>query len=105
MTNTLTWLGHAALQLQIGDNSILVDPFLNGNPQAAVTPAEVQAEYILVTHGHGDHVGDTIAIAKRTGATVISNAEISSWLGKQGVKTHGQHLGGGFAIIPLAISK
>lgn len=56
----------------------------------------VQADYILVTHGHGDHVGDTIAIAKRTGATVISNAEICGWLGKQGVKTHGQHLGGGF---------
>lgn len=54
MTNTLTWLGHAALQLKVGDISILVDPFLNGNPQAVVKPAEVQAEYILVTHGHGD---------------------------------------------------
>ena len=97
MTNTLTWLGHAALKLKVGETSILVDPFLTGNPQAVVTPADVQAEYILVTHGHGDHVGDTIAIAKRTGATVISNAEICGWLGKQGVKTHGQHLGGGFA--------
>ena len=56
----------------------------------------MQADYILVSHGHGDHVGDTLAIAKRTGATVISNAEIAGWLKKQGVKTHAQHLGGGF---------
>jgi len=96
MANTLTWLGHAALFLQIGGTRILVDPFLSGNPQAAMKADSVQADYILVTHGHGDHVGDTIAIAKRTGATVISNAEICGWLGKQGVKTHGQHLGGGF---------
>jgi L-ascorbate metabolism protein UlaG (beta-lactamase superfamily) len=96
MTNTLTWLGHAALQLQIGEIFLLVDPYLSGNPQATLTPAEVQADYILITHGHGDHVGDTVAIAKRTGATAISNAEISKWLGNQGIKTHGQHLGGGF---------
>lgn len=97
MTNTLTWLGHAALQLQIGDHFLLVDPFLSGNPQASTTPSEVRADYILVTHGHGDHIGDTIAIAKRTDATVISNAEIGTWLAKQGVKTHSQHLGGGFS--------
>jgi L-ascorbate metabolism protein UlaG (beta-lactamase superfamily) len=96
MTNTLTWLGHAALQLQIGETFLLVDPYLTGNPQAATSAAEVLADYILVTHGHGDHVGDTVAIAKRTGATAISNAEISSWLAKLGIKTHGQHLGGGF---------
>ena len=96
MTNTLTWLGHAALSLQIDDIKILVDPFLTDNPQAVLKADEVQAEYILVTHGHGDHVGDTVAIAKRTGATVISNAEICGWLSKQGLKTHGQHLGGGF---------
>jgi L-ascorbate metabolism protein UlaG (beta-lactamase superfamily) len=97
MTNTLTWLGHATLQLRIGDINIIVDPFLNGNPQATLSPDEVQVEYILVTHGHGDHVGDAVAIANRTGATIISNAEICTWLGKQGVKTHAQHLGGGFA--------
>ena len=96
MTNTLTWLGHAALFLQIGETRLLVDPFLSGNPQAAMKADSVLADYILVTHGHGDHVGDTIAIAKRTEATVISNAEIATWLGRQGVKTHGQHLGGGF---------
>lgn len=96
MTNTLTWLGHAALFLQIGETRLLVDPFLSGNPQAAIKVDAAQADYILVTHGHGDHVGDTVAIAKRTEATVISNAEIATWLSRQGVKTHGQHLGGGF---------
>lgn len=96
MPDSLTWLGHAALQLKIGTLNILVDPFLSGNPQAAARPESVPADYILVTHGHGDHIGDTVAIARRTGATVISNAEISGWLGKQGLKTHGQHLGGGY---------
>lgn len=97
MPDTLTWLGHAALQLKIGGMDILVDPYLNGNPQAAARADAIPADYILVTHGHGDHVGDTVAIGRRTGATVISNAEISGWLGKQGLKTHGQHLGGGYA--------
>ncbi len=93
----LTWYGHATLGLEIGAKHILVDPFFSGNPSATVSAEKVGADYILVTHGHGDHIGDTVAIAKRTGATVISNFEICNWLGKQGVKnTHGQHLGGGF---------
>jgi L-ascorbate metabolism protein UlaG (beta-lactamase superfamily) len=73
----------------------LIDPYFTDNPSATTTADEVTADYILVTHGHGDHLGDTLAIAKRCGAMVVSNAEISSWLGKQGLKTHGQHLGGG----------
>ena len=97
MSNTLTWYGHATLGLETGGVKLLIDPFFNGNPAATVKPEEVSADYILITHGHGDHVGDTVVIAKRTGATAISNAEIAGWLGKQGVKeTHGQHIGGGF---------
>ena len=76
---------------------LLIDPFFSGNPAATASAEEVSADYILVTHGHGDHVGDAVAIAKRTGATAISNAEISGWLDKQGVKeTHAQHIGGGY---------
>ena len=76
---------------------ILIDPFFSGNPAAKVKADDVAADYVIVTHGHGDHVGDTVAICKRTGATAISNAEISHWLGAKGVqKTHAQHLGGGF---------
>ena len=63
---------------------------------AKVDPDKVEVDYILVTHGHADHIGDTVEIAQRTGATVISNAEICRWLSKKGIKVHGQHLGGGF---------
>ncbi len=95
MSTTITWLGHAAISSGTGGHRILVDPFLTGNPAATAKPAALTPDFILVSHGHGDHVGDTIAIAKRAGATVISNFEITSWLSKQGVKTHGQHIGGG----------
>lgn len=91
-----TWIGHASLFLETGGYKLLVDPYLKNNPSAKVDPDKVEVDYILVTHGHGDHVGDTIEIAQRTGATVISNAEICGWLGKKGVKVHGQHIGGGF---------
>ena len=78
---------------------ILIDPFLTGNPAAAITADRVAADFILISHGHGDHVGDSIAIAKRTGATIIANYEISLWLEKQGVKNaHGMQHGGGRAF-------
>ena len=96
MPFTFTWYGHAALGLETAGYKILVDPFFSGNPAASVTAENVPADFILVTHGHGDHIGDTLAIAKRTGAQVISVAEIAGWLEKKGVKTHGQHLGGGY---------
>jgi len=93
---TLTWFGHATLGIETGGCKLLVDPFFSDNPAATASAASVPADFILVTHGHGDHIGDAVAIAQRTGATVISNAEIARWLGKQGVKVHGQHLGGGY---------
>jgi L-ascorbate metabolism protein UlaG (beta-lactamase superfamily) len=97
MTIELTWYGHSAFALDVSDERILVDPFLTGNAFAPVSPDEVEADYILVTHGHGDHVGDTVAIAKRTDALVISNFEICNWLQAQGVsRIHPQHIGGGF---------
>ena len=96
MKNNIRWLGHSAVALQTAGQRILIDPFFTGNPAAAMKADDAQADFILVSHGHGDHIGDTIAIAKRTGATVICNYEISEWLGKQGVKVHGQQHGGGF---------
>lgn len=95
MSFTLTWYGHAALGLDIDGIKVVVDPFFSGNPAATIKPEAVEAAYILVTHGHGDHVGDAVAIAKRTGAQVVSNAEIAGWFKKQGVDAHAQHLGGG----------
>ena len=96
MTAKLTWYGHAALGLETDGYKILVDPFLEGNPAASITPDSVEADFILISHGHGDHLGDTVAIAKRTGATIISVNEIAVWAGNQGLKAHGQHLGGGY---------
>lgn len=97
MTIKLTWYGHAAMLLEAGGARLLVDPFFTGNPAAPVSADAVQADYILISHGHGDHVGDAIAIAQRTGATVIANFEVCNWITGQGVaKTHAQHLGGGF---------
>jgi L-ascorbate metabolism protein UlaG (beta-lactamase superfamily) len=96
MTTKTTWLGHASFSIQTSGFNLLVDPFFKYNPKAIVSAEDISADYILVTHGHGDHIGDTLAIAKRTGATVICNAEIGDWLKKKEVKVHSQHLGGGF---------
>src|SRR5438552_13871844 len=73
MATRVRWLGHSCLLLESDGRRVLIDPFLTGNPAAAVKAEEVAADFILVSHGHGDHVGDTIAIAKRTGATVVAN--------------------------------
>jgi L-ascorbate metabolism protein UlaG (beta-lactamase superfamily) len=96
MSTKLTWYGHAALGLENAGHHILVDPFLTGNPAAAARADQVPADFILISHGHGDHVGDTESIAKRTGAMVISNFEIAGWFEKKGLKTHPQHIGGGY---------
>ena len=89
------YFGHAAFLLDFDGIKVLIDPYLKGNPAVPVKPEAVEADFILVTHGHGDHVGDTVEIARRTGALVVSNAEICRWLETKGVKTHAQHLGGG----------
>lgn len=95
MTTALTWLGHSAWQLDTAGTRVQIDPFLTGNPAAAAKAEAITADFILVSHGHADHVGDTVAIAKRTGATVIANFEICDWLGKQGVKNvHAMNTGG-----------
>lgn len=93
----LTYHSHACFSITVGDTELLIDPFLTGNGLAEVGAEEVAADYILVSHGHGDHVGDTVAIARRTGATTISNFEIQNWLSNQGVESsHALHIGGGF---------
>lgn len=96
MATKLTWYGHAALGLETDGYKIIVDPFLSGNPVASISPDAVEADFILVSHGHGDHVGDSVAIAKRTDALVISVNEIAIWFGNQKIEAHGQHIGGGF---------
>jgi L-ascorbate metabolism protein UlaG (beta-lactamase superfamily) len=99
MSIKYTWIGHGTHFLDIGGKRILVDPFFTNNPSTDVSPESVAADYILVSHGHGDHVGDLMLIANKTGATVIANTEIVGWLKKQGIpdtQTLPQHIGGGF---------
>lgn len=96
MATTLTWLGHGTWLLHTGQHSVLIDPFLDDNPSAPVKSDQVAADYILISHGHADHVSDAAKIAKRTGASVISNFEICQWLAQQGVENAiGHNLGGG----------
>lgn len=90
----IKYLGHSAFSLHDGDVTVLVDPFLTGNPKAAVGADDLQADAILLTHGHGDHVGDTVAIAKRTGARVQAIVEIANELAEEGVDVIDTNIGG-----------
>lgn len=96
MSVKLTWYGHATLGLEVDGQNVLVDPFLAGNPAASTGPESLEPEWILISHGHDDHVADAIEIAKRSGAKVISNDEIANWFERNGVEAHHQHIGGGF---------
>ncbi|MBV9802956.1 MAG: metal-dependent hydrolase [Solirubrobacterales bacterium] len=88
------FLGHAAFELADGDTTVLIDPFLSGNPKASISAEDVAATAILLTHGHGDHIGDTAAIAKRTGAPVVAIVEIANELGEEGVDVRDPNMGG-----------
>ena len=78
----IRFLGHAAFELTDGDTRVLVDPFITGNPKAAASADEVEADAILLTHGHADHIGDTVDIAKRTGASVTAIVELAGEIGE-----------------------
>jgi L-ascorbate metabolism protein UlaG (beta-lactamase superfamily) len=82
----IRFLGHAAFELKDGETSILIDPFLSGNPKAAVAAEDLSPSAILLTHGHGDHLGDTVAIAKRTGADVVAIVEVANELTGAGLE-------------------
>ncbi len=94
---SLTYIGHSAFALSDGTNSVLVDPFITGNPVATVSSDAFSPNTILLTHAHNDHVGDTVSIATRAGSHVIALFEIANWLGSKGVETdhrwqHGRHI-------------
>jgi L-ascorbate metabolism protein UlaG (beta-lactamase superfamily) len=91
----IRFLGHAAFELSNDGVTVLIDPFLTGNPKAAARADEVSADAIVLTHGHGDHIGDTVAIAKRTGADVVAIVEIAGELSGEGLeKVHNPNIGG-----------
>jgi L-ascorbate metabolism protein UlaG (beta-lactamase superfamily) len=96
MATELTWLGHGSWSIQSGGSRVVLDPFLDDSPVAPVKSGQVEADFILVSHGHYDHVADVEKIARRTGATIISSFEICEWYGKKGLtKSHAMNLGGG----------
>src|SRR5438270_1359154 len=88
------FLGHACFTLSDGGSTVLVDPFLTGNPKAAISADDVSATTILLTHGHGDHIGDTVSIAKRTEAPVMAIVELANEIGEEGVDVFDPNLGG-----------
>ena len=98
MSIKFTYYGHSTFAIDANGTKLLLDPFLAPNsPVAPVSADDVEADFILITHGHGDHIADAVPVAKRTGATTISNFEIAGWLGEQGVENaHGMHIGGGY---------
>jgi len=90
----LTYWSHSCFLLETGKHRLVIDPFLTGNPKAPVKADDVKCDYVLVSHGHNDHIGDAVAIAKRTGATVIANYEIAMFCAGQGANVHPLHIGG-----------
>lgn len=96
MATELTWLGHGTWLIETSGKHLLLDPFLDDSPTAPVGSADVPADYLLISHGHFDHVADAAKIARRTGATIVSNYEICEWLRGQGVESSEPlNLGGG----------
>ncbi len=95
MTTQISWQGHGCWTIHAGEHRIILDPFLDDSPTSPTQSKDVDAEFILVSHGHFDHVADVVKIAQRCGSTVIANFEICEWLTKQGVeKTQPMNLGG-----------
>ncbi len=91
----LTFLGHSAWLIENNDVTIVIDPFLEGNPLAIHKPGDIKADYIVLSHAHGDHIGDTEAIARANDSTIIANFEIATHFGNKGFKVHPLHIGGG----------
>ncbi len=91
----ITFYGHASLDIEVGGKNIIVDPYISANPNAAhINIDDLKADYILLTHAHGDHILDVESIAKRTGATIVSNAEIATYYGTKGFNSHPMNHGG-----------
>lgn len=109
MSTKITWLGHGTFSIETAGKTVIIDPFFTGNPAATTTADAVSPDALIISHGHGDHVGDAVDIARRTGCLVVANFEITEWLTKQGVENvHPQHIGGShkhdFGTVKLTIA-
>ncbi|WP_093338213.1 metal-dependent hydrolase [Salibacterium halotolerans] len=94
----VTYHGHSVVHIEANGKSILIDPFITGNGNTDLNAENVNPDVILLTHGHGDHVGDTIDIAKRSGSFVVAPFELAAYLGQQGLETHPLGIGGGYTF-------
>ncbi len=95
----LRYFSHSAFQISLDDGTkLLIDPFLTGNPTCPVSASDVEADYILLTHGHGDHLGDTLNIAQRCGSLCICENELATYLGAKGLNSHAMHIGGSYSF-------
>ena len=94
----LRFLGHSGIQLNSVSFNLVIDPFLTGNPTATVKTESLSPQHIILAHAHGDHSADVEPLAKRTGALIISNAEIAGYYGTKGLKAHGMNTGGSFTF-------
>ncbi len=90
----ITYLSHSCFLVETASHRIIFDPFLTGNPLARAKPEDISCDYVIVTHGHGDHIGNTVEIAKRNDATVIGCYEVATYCGQQGASIHPMHIGG-----------
>lgn len=90
----VTFHGHSVVGIETNKAKVLIDPFITGNGLCDLKAEDVQVDVILLTHGHGDHVGDTVSLAKRNDALVVAPFELATYLGWQGVRTHAMHIGG-----------
>ncbi len=90
----LTYLGHSCFTLEDEKHKIVFDPFLSGNPLAQISPEEIKVEAILLSHGHGDHLGDAINIARKNNALIVAPFELAMFCQKKGANVHPMHIGG-----------
>ncbi|WP_449537240.1 metal-dependent hydrolase [Ferdinandcohnia sp. Marseille-Q9671] len=90
----ISYHGHSVVKIETGGKSIIIDPFITGNPQTDLIASEEKVDVILLTHGHGDHLGDTVELAKRNSSLVVAPNELAVYLGWQGINVHPMHIGG-----------
>lgn len=94
----ISYHGHSVVQVKTDTHTILIDPFITGNSLCDLDPETVEPDVILLTHGHNDHVGDTMAIAERTGAQIVALNELAVYLGNKGFNAHGMNIGGAYTF-------
>ncbi|MGG4553335.1 metal-dependent hydrolase [Paenibacillus woosongensis] len=94
----LTYLGHSTVHIDTGEHKLIIDPFLTGNPVATVSAEEVEADFVLLTHGHSDHIGDAEAIARNNQCPIIAVVELANYFAAKGLETTGMNLGGSFTF-------